>query len=280
VADIVLTTGRTMRRLPKENGLLIAALAELGTSAILVPWDEPLDWAAHGTVVVRTTWDYHERHPEFLAWAHRVSATNPLHNPAELLAWNSHKGYLAELAAAGVPVLPTSLVRRGEGTGALAAHGSAEVVVKPAVSVGAIGALRGRADAPETDAHLARLTADGDALVQPFAPAISSRGETSLVFFGGGFSHAVRKVPAPREYRIHEHHGGTVLPHTPTEPELAAAHAALAAAPRPPVYARVDLVEYQGAPALMELELIEPELFLPYDEGALGRYARRLASLV
>jgi glutathione synthase/RimK-type ligase-like ATP-grasp enzyme len=281
MADIALTTGRRMRRVPEENDLLVAALSGLGVDTVVVPWDEPLDWSRHGAVIVRTTWDYHERHAEFLDWAHQVAASTPLHNPAELIAWNSHKGYLAELAAAGVPVVPTTLVRAGEpGAPVLARHGSAEVVIKPAVSVGAIGALRATADSAEAAAHLARLTAHGDALVQPFAEAITSQGETSLIFFGGEFSHAVRKVPAPEEYRIHQHHGGSVLPHTATPAELAAARAALAAAPAPATYARVDLVPLADGPALRELELIEPELFLPHHPEATARYARTLAGLI
>jgi glutathione synthase/RimK-type ligase-like ATP-grasp enzyme len=116
--------------------------------------------------------------------------------------------------------------------------------------------------------------------VQPFAESILSRGESSLVFFGGTFSHAVRKVPASGEYRIHEHHGGSVLPHTPSPAELAAADAALAAAPAATSYARVDLVELPDGPAVMELELVEPELFLFHDPTAPARYAAHLASLL
>jgi glutathione synthase/RimK-type ligase-like ATP-grasp enzyme len=285
MADLILATGRTMPREVPENKLLVAELAQLGVRAEIQPWDEPLDWAAQGAVVVRTTWDYWDRYEEFIAWAHRVGGLTTLRNPAAVLEWNSHKGYLVELAARGVPVVPTRLVPRGAGererAGALAAHRAGEVVIKPAVSAGALGALRASAAGPAAAEHLAALTAERDALVQPFAPSVLTRGETSLVFFGGAFSHAVRKVPADGEYRIHEHHGGSVLAHDPGEAELAVARAALAAAPAATGYARVDRVQIAaGQPAVMELELIEPELFLRYGAGAAARYARELAALL
>jgi len=284
MVDVALLTGRTMPRDAPENGLVVAELAALGVGAEVHPWDEPLDWAAFGLAVVRTTWDYWDRHQEFIAWAQRVGKLTTLRNPAELLVWNSHKGYLVGLEASAVPVVPTRLVRRGasgaEQARALTAFGDGEVVVKPAVSAGARGALRTRAADGASAGHLAGLTERGDALVQPFAESILSRGESSLVFFGGTFSHAVRKVPALGEYRIHEHHGGSVCPHTPSPAELAVAVAALAAAPTATSHARVDLVELPDGPAVMELELVEPELFLAHVPSAAARYAGHLATLL
>ncbi|MFC5908818.1 ATP-grasp domain-containing protein [Streptacidiphilus monticola] len=289
-ADVVLLTGRTMPREVPENALLIDALAERGVRAELLPWDEPdTDWSRFGLAVVRTTWDYWDRREEFLTALRGMAARTLLRNPPELVAWNSHKGYLVELARAGVPVVPTRLVPQGsDDATALAALGAfgprTELVVKPAVSAGARGALRAHADDPAVAAHLAELTGRQDALVQPLATSVLSRGETSLVYFGGEFSHAVRKAPAAGEYRIHLHHGGSLHPHTPDDAELAVAAAALAAAPwsEATEYARVDLVQgADGTPQVMELELIEPELFLEADEGrAVGRYADRLAALV
>ena len=284
MADIVLLTGRTMPREVPENDLLVQELAALGATAEIQPWDEPLDWSAVGLAVVRTTWDYWLRHEEFTAWAERVDGLTRLQNPAEVLRWNSHKGYLAELDALGVPVVPTRLVGRGaserDRADALAPFGDAEVVLKPAVSAGARGALRAVAADAAAAVHLAELVAEGDALVQPFAESVLAAGEVSLVFFDGEYSHAVRKVPASGEYRIHEHHGGTVRPHTATGAELAVARRALATAPAATSYGRVDLVEFERGPAVMELELIEPELFLPYAPGATARYARTLTALL
>ncbi|WP_037605236.1 ATP-grasp domain-containing protein [Streptacidiphilus rugosus] len=288
MSDIVLLTGRTMPREVSENDLLADELRTLGVRAEIQPWDEPLDWSEHGIAVVRTTWDYWDRLDEFLAWAERTRKQTTLHNPAEVIVWNHHKGYLVGLGESGVPVIPTRLLRAGSGAAEIATalaefderHGGVELVAKPAVSAGARGALRTRADHPEAAAHLRELVAKGDALLQPLAESVLTRGETSLVFFGQEFSHAVRKVPAGGEYRIHEHHGGSVQPHAPTEAELAAARLALASAPARTAYGRVDLVELSEGPAVMELELIEPELFLPYADGATARYARHLAALL
>lgn len=285
--DIALLTGRTMPREVPENDLLADELRALGVGAEIHPWDAAVDWSAYGLAVVRTTWDYWDRLEEFLAWAEDADRRTALRNPAEVIAWNHHKGYLPALAEQGISVVPTALLPRGADRARVDAvlaefrerHGEVEIVGKPAVSAGARGALRARVDVPETAAHLEALVGRGDALLQPLVESVLTRGETSLVFFGSEFSHAVRKVPAAGEYRIHEHHGGTVREHVPSEAELAVARAALAAAPAPVAYGRVDLVELADGPAVMELELIEPELFLPH-AGATARYARHLAGLL
>lgn len=284
MAELILATGRHMPRDAPENELLAAALAELGITAAVRPWDEPLDWADARLVLVRTTWDYYTRLDDFLAWARRVDRRTALRNTAAILEWNSHKRYLLHLAEAGVPVIPTTLLPRNATAAghaeALARHDGGEVVIKPAVSAGARGALRVRASEPAAAEHLAMLTRAGDALVQPFVPSVATAGESSLIFFGDRFSHAVRKVPAGGDYRVHEGYGGSVEPYRPSADEMNAARAALAAAPAPPTYARVDLVTGPDGPAVMELELIEPELFLPHHEGAAARYARHLAEVL
>ena len=156
---------------------------------------------------------------------------------------------------------------------ALAAY-PGEIVIKPAVSVGAIGALRSACDSPDAAAHLAELAAAGDVLVQPLARAVLDHGESSLIYFGGEFSHAIRKIPAAGDYRVQEHHGGRVVAHTPTDDEFAVAAATLAAAPpAATAYARVDLVQVDGSAAVMELEAIEPQLFLDHDPDAAARFA-------
>jgi glutathione synthase/RimK-type ligase-like ATP-grasp enzyme len=146
-----------------------------------------------------------------------------------------------------------------------------EVVVKPAVDGGARETLRAPSGSAEAAAHTARLAAAGDVVVQPYAAQIEA-GETSLLFFGGEFSHAVRKVPAPGDYRVQEHHGGTEHPHEPTGRELETARRAMACAPGRLTYARVDLVDVDGVPTLMELEVIEPDLFFRADDEAMGRF--------
>lgn len=279
---IALVTGAEMAKPDPETHYLVAALAQLGVAADIVPWDAPVDWAAWPLVVVRTPWDYFRRLPEFLAWAERTRRLARFVNPSEVIDWNSHKQYLRGLAEAGIATVPTLWLDHGCGDARarLAARGWGEVVVKPAVSIGAIGALRAEALDPACLEHLDRLVAEGDVMVQPFVASVAEAGEVSLVYFGGRFSHAIRKQPAPGDFRVQDMYGGTVHPHQPTAAELAVADAVLARTPAPTTYARIDLVEFDGAPALMEAELIEPELFLGATPEAAMNFARVLAGMV
>jgi glutathione synthase/RimK-type ligase-like ATP-grasp enzyme len=260
-----------------ESPLLIDALAARGVRAALVPWDGDHDWASTPLVVCRTPWDYVDRCPEFLAWTRAVAASTRLLNPAGLIGWNAHKRYLVELAERDVPVVPTTLVGPGSSesarTAAIAGTPTAtDVVVKPAISGGAKGTLRLPAGSDAARDHLAVLLRDGDALVQPYLPAVES-GEVSLIVFGGELSHAVRKTPAAGDFRVQAEHGGTVAPHDVTDDERAVARRTLEALPWAPAYARIDLVPADDGPLLMEAELIEPELFLGSDPAAGGRFA-------
>ncbi len=239
-------------------------------------WDDPsVDWSSFGAAWIRSTWDYTGRSDEFLTWTARVAALTRLWNPAEVVAWNSHKSYLLELAAAGVAVVPTEPVAAGTAVDLVALmddRGWDEVVVKPAVGAGAVGAERvprSRARA-WTEADRARTAPDR--LVQPLVVEVAD-GEVSLLVVEGRLTHAVRKVPAPGDFRVHAHLGGRELAHEPTPAERDLARAVLAvdaladgplaSGGEPLLYARVDCVTTAQGPQLMELELIEPSLFLP-----------------
>jgi len=278
LSRMALVTGAMMAKPDPETHLLVAALARRGIVADVLPWNSEQDWAAYPLVVVRTPWDYFRHLDAFLAWAERTSALTRLVNPVAVIAWNSHKGYLRELAAGGVAIVPTLWIEHAAAApGArLAAQGWDEVVVKPAVSIGAIGALRTRADDPACLAHLESLVAEGDVMVQPFVRSIAEAGEVSLIYFGGVFSHAICKRPAAGDYRVQDMYGGTVHAHTPTVAERTLAEAVLQHAPAATTYARVDLVSYAGHPALMELEAIEPELFLGATPDAAANFAAEL----
>ena len=276
---IVLVTGAAMAKPDPETHLLVAALARIGVDALVAPWDSALDWAAYPLVVVRTPWDYFRRLPEFLAWAGRTSQLTAFVNPVSVIEWNSHKAYLRELAGRGIATVPTLWLDRGAADGAarLAATGWGEVVVKPAVSIGAIGALKAHATDPACQAHLAALLAEGDVLVQPFIESVAAQGEVSLIYFGGVFSHAICKRPAAGDYRVQDMYGGTVHAHAPTVAERTLAEAVLQHAPAATSYARVDLVSHEGRPVLMELEAIEPELFLGATPDAAENFTAELA---
>lgn len=250
------------RYLEPEVHVAADVLRARGVPTDVVSWDEDRDWAAYRLVVVRTPWDYFDRLTDFLDWAARVERETTLVNPADVLRWNSHKGYLVELATKGVPTVPTRMVP-GPSTDVADQVREVpwdEVVVKPAVDGGARHAWRGWRDDPALSRVAERLTDHGDVVVQPFVPAIVD-GERSLVFLGGRFSHAVRKVPSAGDYRSQRHLGGSEVPHEPDAAEIRVALAAMAAAPGRLTYARVDLVDWEGAPVLIELEVIEPDLF-------------------
>jgi glutathione synthase/RimK-type ligase-like ATP-grasp enzyme len=268
--------------LTADDQLFVAALRERGVAAAAVCWDDrAADWAGYDRVVVRSCWDYVPRAAEFRTWLdHLQRHGTRLLNPASLIEWNMNKRYLAELAARGVDIAPTAWLPQGDAAelaAVLADHGWERAVVKPAISAGGENtwettAARAAADQPRLD----RMVQTSDVLVQPFLPAVTSAGEWSLIFFNGEYSHAVLKRPAAGEFRSQSHHGGSVTPGDPGEALIAQARRALAAAPRTPLYARVDGVAVGGRLILMELEMIEPDLFLGSAPGAAARFAAAL----
>ncbi|WP_069773917.1 RimK family alpha-L-glutamate ligase [Streptomyces sp. LUP30] len=270
MARVALVTYDPRSQASKDVDLpvLVEALRAAGAEADGVFWDDAdVDWASYDLVVIRSTWDYSWRADEFTAWAQKVAAVTRLANPAAVVRWNADKRYLGELAAAGVPTVPTRYFAPGE-PAELPAGG--EYVIKPASGAGARYAARYTPDAHETAVrHLARLHAEGlTAMVQPYVRAIDTGGERALQFFGGRLLHASRKraVLAPGTAFDAEKvaHPG-LEPWTPSPAELAVAESALAALPGAPelLYARVDLVDGDdGRPQVMELELVEPNLFL------------------
>ncbi|MFG2709881.1 RimK family alpha-L-glutamate ligase [Streptomyces goshikiensis] len=284
---VVLATDAFGRARDAELPVLIAALRERGVDAAAADWDDAgFDWAAQDAVVIRSTWDYTERLPEFLAWASRVAGVTALHSPAEVVRWNSDKTYLAELAAAGVPTVPTRFIAPGA---PVELTEGGEIVVKPSVSAGARNSARYTpAQRGAAEAHVRMLHEGGaTAMVQPYLERIVD-GERALVFLGGEFSHAMRKGPVLTDTgRV----DNTRVPHpdlvghVPDAAELAVARAALTAlatarAAGPLLYARVDLaLDAAGSPVVMELELIEPNLFLTATEGGVDRFVEAVTRL-
>ncbi|MCO4695855.1 Cycloserine biosynthesis protein DcsG [Streptomyces sp. RO-S4] len=247
---------------------LVGALNAAGAEASAEVWDDAgVDWARFDLAVIRSTWDYSWRAAEFTAWAERCGKLTRLANPADVVRWNTDKRYLADLAAAGVPVVETRYLAPGDAVDLPTDH---EFVVKPASGAGARFAARYTPDEHDTAVrHVRRMHDDGfTAMVQPYVRAIDTGGERALQFFGGTLLHASRKGPVlapgtPYDQRKTAHPGLTGW--TPTTDELAVAEAALGAVPGAPdlLYARVDLADGDdGRPRVMELELVEPNLFL------------------
>jgi glutathione synthase/RimK-type ligase-like ATP-grasp enzyme len=249
-----------------DDELLREALEERGCEARAVIWDEDgTDWEGFDLCLVRSTWDYHEKHREFLAWARRVEAAAALRNPADVIAWNSEKTYLRQLAEGGVRIVPTVWVDRADGADLeeiLAGEGWDEAVVKPVVDLGARNLHRVRVGEGSTALDLA-LRQSSEAMVQPFLPSLEAEGELSLIYVDGDFTHAVRKRPAAGDFRVQGIWGGTASAEEPGARELEIGTEVMARLESPPLYARVDLVtDLEGNPCLIELELIEPNLYL------------------
>jgi glutathione synthase/RimK-type ligase-like ATP-grasp enzyme len=248
--------------------LLVDALARRGATACVSVWNDPaVDWSAASITVLRSTWDYHAAHDAFLAWADNVDRRTRLHNPPALIRWNSHKSYLLDLERAGLPVVPTRILRAGDAVDArtLAAGFACErLVLKPAVSLDGHGVFAGRAGDAETDSVLHGLLTSGDVVVQPFVAGVVERGEISVTFIEGVACHAVRKRPAAGDFRVQTRLGGSVEPSSMPGAAAVIGERALATLADAPLYARVDLVEDAGGFRITELELIEPSLFMSF----------------
>jgi glutathione synthase/RimK-type ligase-like ATP-grasp enzyme len=285
---LLVTDPRYLHRVPQDpyvsqifedHELLVSALARAGHSTARVAWSDPeVDWLQADAVVLRTPWDWFEHREAFVGWLDRVAER--LINPASLVRWNLHKRYLLQLAARGIPIVDTVLLdgARAHALPALVtARGWSEVVVKPALSAGGWNTWRASgAEVPDLVARLASLAGHGPFLVQPFRPEILAAGELSLIVLGGRCTHAVRKRAAPGEFRVQDDHGGTVHDVQLDRPLAAFAERAVRACPQPPTYARVDVVEVGGGLQLMELELVEPELFLRHHPPAAAALAEAL----
>ena len=268
---------------PKVLGRLQSALDSAGVEAVPAPWTAHVDNADglrdFDRVLPLLAWGYHFQHARWL----RACATweregLPMANPAGVLAWNSDKRYLGELAERGVAIPQTTFtdeLSQSLVDGVFAETGAEELIVKPAVSGGAWKTRRVRRGDVVDDASGTTM------LVQPYMPTIETEGETSLLVFGGRFSHAVNKRPVAGEFRIQEEFGGLYSP-VPSPPAAAVALAeqVLAAVDEPLLYARIDMVpDADGRWLLMEAELIEPDFYLGVDPARGAGFARALRDL-
>jgi glutathione synthase/RimK-type ligase-like ATP-grasp enzyme len=263
--------------LAPDDRLLLPAFTSLGMDAEPVVWSSnDAIWETYDGVVIRSCWDYHLRYDEFRRWLERLDASRlPVWNPIETVVWNSHKGYLNALSERGVATVPTRLVA-GDAASILELTRSADwprFVVKPAISASGYEThALATTDAASRDV-IARVARLGDVLVQPFMDEVPSHGEYSLVFIAGTFSHAAIKQAAAAEFRVQTEHGGSVTSVEVAPLLIDAGARALAALPEMPLYARVDGIVHGDAFLLMELELIEPNLFLALKPGSAERFA-------
>lgn len=272
--------------LEAENNGLLAFLRDQGLDVHPEIWDDPhVDWGRYPLAILKAPWDYFEKIDHFYAWLTALERLGVrLLNPAPRVRWNADKHYLADIAAAGLPVPPGVFLERGapaDLSGYFAHFDTDRLIVKPCISGGSKNTFAlGRAEVPAVAERLDGLLREGAYLVQPFIPQIGEEGEWSLLFFNGRFSHALLKKPVAGDFRVQQHFGGTIHPAVPPANLLDQATGYVAQFARGCLYARVDVVRTRGAFLLMELEIIEPFLYLLTHPDSYGNYYRALRELV
>jgi glutathione synthase/RimK-type ligase-like ATP-grasp enzyme len=275
----------------EDAPLLRAALERRGVDVSWQVWDDPLAvWSGFDLVVIRSTWDYTGQLEPFLAWAQSVQR---LHNPAAVLAWNTDKIYLKELAAAGIPVVPTSWPESTEQF----EFPPGEFVVKPSVGAGSKGAGRFDSERPGSStaarAHVRALQQAGrTVMVQPYLVEVDTAGETALVYLGGQYSHAAGKSAMLAPGAVNELDPGhsrslfvaeRITARTARAEELEVGQQVvdfLTARFGPLLYVRVDLLPTSAGPVIIEVEAAEPSLFLTQQPTGADRLAAAIAELL
>jgi len=254
-----------------------AALASSGAEVEPIAWTEAEDLTGFDLVLPLVAWGYHLEYERWLDFLERAEAERiPLINPPLLLRWNSDKAYLAELDDLAVPTLAVEACCDADLDEARRRFGSEWLVIKPPVSASATGTHR---IGPNDD--LPDDSRDKPMIVQPLIEEIARTGEFSLMLFDGEFSHAVVKRPKSGDFRVQPHLGGVTLPSAPPPGGIELAKQALAAAPATATYARVDMVpDDEGTLRIMELELIEPALFLDHAPDGGAAFTRSILSAV
>jgi glutathione synthase/RimK-type ligase-like ATP-grasp enzyme len=256
-----------------------APLREAGLEVDARDWADASDLAGFDLVLPLLVWGYPFAP---LQWAEAVDRWEGegvrLQNPASVLRWNADKSYLGRLAERGAPVVPALYADRLSNRileDAARRFGTGRLVAKPRISSTAWQTIRW-SPGDSLDGG-----PEGAAIVQPYLPEIERSGEVSMIYFRGAFSHAISKRPQPGDFRVQPEFDGIIAAHSPDAAEHEASTRILAAVEEPLLYARIDLVRgLDGMPQLIELELIEPDLYLGYDEGAGARFAAAVRALV
>ena len=251
-------------------------LRDIGLTLERRAWTGEGDLTGYALVMPLLVWGYHRDQAHWFEAIDRWEAAGVrLMNPPSVLRWNADKSYVGVLGERGAPVVPTIYADRiteGALRDAAAAFGTERVVAKPLVSSTAWKTIRWPGDPLEEGP-------EGAAMIQPYLTRIETDGEVSLLYFDGRYSHAIRKVPQRGEFRVQPEYDGIISAYTPAADELAAAERILAAVDEKLLYARVDLVRGLGGdPELIELELIEPDLYLGYDEAGRRAWAHAVAA--
>ena len=273
---IALATCATVPDWEVDDRVFHAALETRGIDARQHVWDDPaVDWTRFDLVLIRTTWDYQEKREAFVAWVRQVPV--PLYNPASIVEWNTHKSYLRDLEAAGIPIIPTEWLPRGT-TADIASlceqRGWPRAFLKPCIGATSRETTRFDAGDPAAQRHAERLLEHEDLMLQPYLSRVETDGELSAIFIDGELTHAVRKVPVSGDYRVQDDFGAKDYPIE--FPDVPLAKRAVGAVNENLLYARADFLIAEQGLLLTELELVEPSLFFRHSRDA----AERLASAI
>ena len=263
----------------KEDGLLRESLEKRGLRVDRRSWDDhDFSWSQTAFIRFRSTWDYFDRFPEFSAWLEEVKNLTRMINSYEIIKWNLDKHYLLDLAQSGIPIPPTLFLEKGE-KGSLSkiveAKSWKELILKPAVSGGARHTYRFRPN--EAGAHekiYQELVKEEAMMIQEFQEQVPVKGEVAFMLIDGQFSHAILKKAREGDFRVQDDFGGSVHHYQPSDEEISFAEEVLKRSGRKPLYARVDAIwDNQGKPVVLELELIEPELWFRFQPSAADELA-------
>ncbi|AMM51476.1 hypothetical protein TH61_10255 [Rufibacter sp. DG15C] len=269
-----------------EDSVLVDYLTSKGLDLTVEVWNDPaVNWQQYDVAILKSPWDYFDRIEEFLAWLDKIEGLGVrLLNPVDIVRWNTDKHYLLQIAETGLPVVPSALLKRGTDINLEELYtrfGTDKLIVKPTVSGGAkntfiVAKNQAAAELPK----IQELTATEDFLAQPFMPQIQEEGEWSFLFFGGKYSHTLLKSAKSGDFRVQHFFGGTIHPQEAPAHLLSQAQKLVDQFAQGCLYARVDGVVVGEELQLMELELIEPFLFLHTNEHALENYYHALKSML
>lgn len=283
--QVAFVTHRDAPEITVDDQLTASVLEDWGVKVSAAPWDEPgIDWGKFDVVILRSCWNYHLRVRDFRDWIKRLSTLKTtVLNPPQLLLWNMHKGYLQELSKRGVPVFPTVWLPRGSSgdlNQILIENRWDEAILKPAISAGAHQTYRIQAGGPLPE-DLPDLLYSQDMMVQQLSHELITKGELSLIFFGRRFSHMIRSLPAPGDFRVQPKYSGTWEVETASQEMKTQALRILQKVDGEILYARIDGVTREdGTFVLSELELIEPSLMLADSPGSAENFAYAISTLI
>ncbi|MEG0928875.1 ATP-grasp domain-containing protein [Chryseobacterium sp.] len=267
-----------------EDTELINFLSSKGLDVVPTIWnDDKVDWSSFSVAIIKSPWDYHNHLQEFLHWLQYIESLGvKVLNPVEIIKWNSDKHYLKDIAEKGLPVIPAEYLEKDSifDTHFFDLFNTDKLVVKPCVSAGAQNTVTvSKSNFDERSSEINQLLKEQDYMVQPFVEEIKT-GEWSFLFFNGKYSHCSLKTPKQGDFRVQHYHGGSISYPTPEPLHIEQAGAYLKSLSQSTLYARVDGVLINNSFYLMELELIEPYLFLNGDHHLLENYYEALMELV